>query len=419
MIDLARLQDTLGHPDLAWLVQRIRRRLERGGDLHGAVTLHHATLGQRAAVDRLFGRRASRGDTLTVQPDAVEDVLRRAEVCDDLREAVETLTGPIVDLRAERAQRQQQWTRLFRDAERRTAARTELQHWLEDLRATGILRRLACGDLDAAGKLLDSALRVVLQLPVQAVPLAELAAGAAGDSHALDAGQPLGTLVLRAAAMMSGVDDTRSAEGRRDAWAGVGVLCDELSAPVLVLNLRGDAETVSGRALRLHAEYGEPYRLSIRQLLRDPPAFDVATVGPIVYVCENPTVVAAAAHRLGRRSAPLVCVEGQPKTAARLLLGQLTAAGVGLLYHGDFDWDGVRIANWVMKRHGATPWRLSSDCYRTVSGGTLLEGTPVPACWDTGLMKAMSGRNVAIHEELVLAELLDDLASPCQPQALT
>ena len=182
----------------------------------------------------------------------------------------------------------------------------------------GILRRLACGDLDAARRLLDCALTVVLQLPVQGIPLAELAAATAGDSHALDNGQPLGTLVLRAAALMSGVDDTRNAEGRRDAWAGVGVLCDELSAPVLVLNLRGDAKTVTGQALRLHAKHGEPYRLSIRQLLRDPPVFDIATVGRVVYVCENPTVVAAAAHRLGSRSAPLVCIEGQPKTAARL-----------------------------------------------------------------------------------------------------
>ena len=414
MIDLARLRETLGHPDLAWLVQRIRTRLERSGDLRGAITLHHATRQQRDAADRLFGRRASRGDTLTVRLASVEDVLRHAELCDDLREAVEALTGTIVDLRSERTNRQQQWAQLFQEAGQRITTRKELQQWLEDLRASGILRRLACGNLDAARGLLDSAWKIALQLPIQGVPLAELAAGAAGDSHALDTGQPLGTLVLRAAALMSGVDDPKSAEGRRDAWAGVGVLCDELSAPVLVFNLHGDAETLTGRALRLHADHGEPYRLSIRQLLRDPPAFDVATVGRVVYVCENPTVVAAAAHRLGRRSAPMVCIEGQPKTAARLLLGQLTAASVGLLYHGDFDWDGVRIANLVMKRHGASPWRLSTDCYRTISGGTPLEGNPVPACWDAGLMKAMTERNVAIHEELVLTELLDDLAPTCR-----
>jgi len=228
MIDLARLRDTLGHPDLAWLVQRIRQRLERGGDLRGAITLQHATLQQRDAVDRLFGRRASRGDTLTVQLGAVEDVLRHAELCNDLREAVEALTGAIVDLRTERANRQQQWARLFQDAEQRVAARNELQQWLEDLRATGILRRLACGSLDAARGLLGCALKIVLQLPVQGVPLAELAAGTAGDSHALDTGQPLGTLVVRAAARMSGIDDASSTEGRRDAWAGVGVLCDEV-----------------------------------------------------------------------------------------------------------------------------------------------------------------------------------------------
>ena len=74
--------------------------------------------------------------------------------------------------------------------------------------------------------------------------------------------------------------------------------------------------------------------------------------------------------------APLVCIEGQPKTAARLLLGQLMAAKVGLLDHGDFDWDGVRSANLVMKRHEASPWRLSSDCYHAISGARPSTGTP-------------------------------------------
>ena len=345
-----------------------------------------------------------------MQLDTVEEVLRHAELCDDLREAVEALTGTLWIFALNVPTDNSSGLASFRTPNKKSPHETTCKSGLKTC-AMGLLQRLASGNFSAARGLLDCALKIVLRFPVQGVPLAELAATAAGDSHALDTGQPLGTLVLRAAALMSEVDDTRDAEGRRDAWAGVGVLCDELSAPVLVLNLRGDARTLTGQALRLHAEHGEPYRLSMRQLLRDPPTLDIATVGPVVYVCENPTVVAAAAHRLGSRSVPLVCIEGQPKTAARLLLGQLTAAGIGLLYHGDFDWDGVRIANLVMKRHRASPWRLSADCYRAVSGGMPLAGNPVPASWDAGLFEAMTERNVAIHEELVLVELLDDLAS--------
>ena len=201
-----------------------------------------------------------------------------------------------------------------------------------------------------------------------------------------------------------------SAEAWRDAWTSAGVLCDELSAPVLTLNLPGGGETLTDRALRLHAAAGEPYRLTTRQLLREPPAFASTDAARTVHVCENPTVVAAAANRLGAGCAPLVCVEGQPRTAARVLLGLLTAAGVHLAYHGDFDWAGIQIGNVIMRRHGAVPWRFSSVDYRAAEGGRALHGEPVAALWDPDLEATMLETGRVVHEEQVLDLLLIDLA---------
>src|SRR5262249_51996511 len=160
----------------------------------------------------------------------------------------------------------------------------------------------------------------------------------------------------------------------------LGVLCDELSAPVLTLNLMSCSTGIITRALRLHTEAGEPYRLSTRQLLRETPVFD-ATKHATVYVCENPTVVAAAASRLGPKSAPIVCTEGHPRTACRLLLRRLTESGITLAYHGDFDWPGIQIANVIYRRHGFTPWRFSAADYRRESRTLSLTGSPVEASW--------------------------------------
>jgi uncharacterized protein (TIGR02679 family) len=217
---------------------------------------------------------------------------------------------------------------------------------------------------------------------------------------------------VRIAAARGGAGAWNSAEAWRDAWASAGVLCDELSAPVLTLGLRGDGPGLTDRALRLHAEAGEPYRLTTRQLLREPPVCASAAAAPAVYVCENPTVVAAAANRLGGAAAPLVCLEGQPRTAARVLLGLLAAAGARLAYHGDFDWAGIHIANVVVRRHGAVPWRFSSADYRAARGGRALLGDPVAAAWDPELDTAMRERGLAVHEEEVLDLLLRDLAPP-------
>lgn len=410
-IDLARLRATLDTAELSWLISRLRQRLERGEGLEGVVTLRDPTPGQRAAVDRLLGRRPSGGATLTLDLMDLDRQLRHAELCDGLPAAIEALCGPLENLREQQLQGEQQWQRLFAEAAHRAGASRDLQLWLDELRATGLLRRLSGQQLDAARRLLDQTFDLLARLPARGLPLAELAVAVSGDSHTLDPGRPLATIALRAAAQLAGVDHRHDAEARRDAWAGVGVLCDELSAPLLLLNLRGDNGSLTGRALSSHAESGEPYRLSVRQWLRHPAALDLKTVGPAVYVCENPSVVAAAANRLGAHGAPLICLEGQPKTAARLLLTELARHGVRLLYHGDFDWSGIRIANLVIRRHGAWPWRMGADDYLRCAGGAPLLGSPLDADWDSHLRPAMEAAGQGVHEEQVLDDLIEDLAA--------
>ena len=411
MADESRIRTVLGLPDLAWLVERVRQRLERGDALIGTVQLQNPTSTQRSTFDRLLGRRPSSGKSIVVSLSQLDESIRSAGMADGLREAIEVLTGPIINVRAEQERVTRCWERIFEDANRRHGHREAIRKWLEDIRESGLLRRLARQDVDSATGLLDAAVQLVDRLPARDVPLAEFAASCTGDSHALDPGQPLATLVLRAAASLSQMQLTDTAEGRRDLWGSVGVVCDELSAPILVLNLRASPENMPGKALNLHADNGEPYRLSVRQLLRNPPGFDQATIGSVVFVCENPTVVAAAVDRLGTACAPLVCVEGQPKTAARLLLGHLRSAGIALKYHGDFDWAGVRIANQVIERHAATPWRMSAHDYRSAAGnGVPLSDTPVSPIWDDRLEIEMISAGVAVYEEMVLEPLLADLA---------
>ncbi|MGH3320011.1 MAG: TIGR02679 family protein, partial [Streptosporangiaceae bacterium] len=273
------------------------------------------------------------------------------------------------------------------------------------------VRRLASGDPARGGRLLEDAVAVLRRLPAGGVPLSVLAARSVGDGHALDPGRPLATLVLRAAAALGDVPPPQTAEGRRTAWAAVGVLDGELTNPVLVLNLPVATGTTTGRVLAAYAAVGEPVYLSARQLVRDPPQLVVAD-RPI-FVCENPTVVATAAARVGAGCAPVVCVSGHPGAAATVLLRRLSGAGAVLHYHGDFDWPGVTIAGGVMTRFGARPWRFGAADYRAglARGGRALRGTPASTPWDPELARTMRTECVAVEEETVLDDLLRDLAT--------
>jgi uncharacterized protein (TIGR02679 family) len=219
------------------------------------------------------------------------------------------------------------------------------------------------------------------------------------------------TLVLAAAPHLGGLAAAGNADSRRAAWESLGVVCDQISAPVLVLNLYCSNDSLTGRALNDHAEAGEPYRITARQLIRHRPHWASERFASRVFVCENPTVVVAAAERLGNECAPLVCLDGLPCAAARLLLQSLMDSGCSLHYHGDFDWGGLRIGSFVMQRYRAVPWRFGTHDYnRALRGGGLrLTGRKTIAIWDERLAEVMYSAGVAIHEEQLIDEILSDL----------
>lgn len=407
---LERLRTALGGADLAWLRDRVRQRLRAGRGIEGTVVLRQPTPGQVAAVGGLLGRRPRATQSLRVSLAEVSAALARAGLASDVGEAVQRLDGPVTDERAERAWREQAWQAALAPLDEAAGHRPELRGWAERLRATGLVRRLAADPHEGA-RLIERALAVLDALPADGVLLATLAAERAGGAHALDAGTALGTLVMDAVREMVGEPSLNGAEGRRESWAAVGVLLDDLTTQVLVLNVPAGGDGLCDRLLATNAAYGEPVALSLGQLTRHPPEL-TPVAGRVVSVCENVTVLAEAAARLGATAGPLVCTRGQPSVAVMRMLGQLAGAGARLRYHGDFDWHGVAIANRVLEATGASPWRYGAPDYRAAdhTGAAPLEGRPVEAVWDPELRPTMADNGMAIEEERVLDVLLTDLA---------
>lgn len=322
---------------------------------------------------------------------SVDDLLRRSGAHPDgLASAVLALTGPLpdaVDLEA-------LWDEAFAQL-----TDPRLTEWALSLRASGLLKRLAPAPQGAADLL--AALDVVVRhLPSPGEPIGRFAARTTGDAHALDDDRPLATLALRAARVLSGLPDGSGAEWRREVWASVGLMRDELSTTVITLGLTGHPG--------LEAWLGQPVHLTLRQLVRDPPR-----LAPLdIFVCENPVVVATAADHLGPSCPPLVCTSGQPSAAVMHLLRLIVSARGTLRYHGDFDWGGIRIANVLHDRVPFTPWRFDTASYLAAGDvGRPLTGTPVEARWDPVLTTTMHQTGRRIEEELVLEYLLDDLSA--------
>ena len=413
--NIERLRSLFARPELQRLVNRLRERRELGRAFSGTITLPNALADERRAVDQLLRRTTTSGLNLGIPLDSLLQQLRRAQLADSWSEFLDVVCGPPDPDRAIAAEKSRSWESLWSRAaslpSNNRAKSQEWLEWLERLRRTGLLKRLSCDNPSQAEEWLIQAGAVLSQLPLDNELLASLAARLMGNSHALDLGSPLATIVLRGIAVFLGCSMPTCGAERRGLWSKAGVICDELSAPVLVFNLPIGKVPPVTRLLAVAAEAIMPLHLTTKLL--QGADWKSAVVPPRVYVCENPSLIALATQQVGASSAPLVCVDGEPKTAGWLLLEHLRDAGAKLWYHGDFDWKGVAIAGRIIERVGATPWRYGAEDYLASPGGDFLEGSPVATPWCPRLSEALCQRQVLIHEEAIAHVLLEDLRAPC------
>jgi uncharacterized protein (TIGR02679 family) len=291
------------------------------------------------------------------------------------------------------------------------ASEPALAAWLEALRDSGRLNRV--GGADA----ITSAFQVLAVLPLD-LPTGRqvLAAGVLGQEHALDDGTPVGRLVVAGIAARNAVPTPTDAAGRAALWSVSGITLDAVSAPALTLGLRPLPMGPITEAAARWADGGVPLPIPAAALIAEPWALAADT---LVSVCENPSVLEAAAEKLGAAAPPLVCVSGMPGRAVTTLLTQFVGAGATLRYHGDFGTGGITIANLIVSRHRAEPWRMSTQDHRRAAARlaalgrepTALRGSVPDAVWDNQLAPAVIQYGREITEEHVLDDLLGDLAN--------
>jgi uncharacterized protein (TIGR02679 family) len=410
----------LAQPALQRPLAAARAQVERLGRVGGTLQLDELAEDEASALAGLLATLARRNRPRPGRPFRLplcdlDAALQATGFALSLAEALE-LVGPPLDLRPQRRARERAAADAAWDAAHRhpLCLRDErARAWLESLRERGSLARTP----DSAGTaLLRRALDLGDRLP-RDPPLerTRLAAELTGDPHALDDDRPLSRLVLSQLAARAGRPRATVAVERRALWQLFGVTTDPASADVLALGLRPLARGPLARSLLLLR--GHHFRLTVGQLAWEPLRF---ARGGDVFVCENPTVLTAAEDRLGVGCPPLVCTSGWPNAATWTLLEVLRETGARLHHHGDFDWDGVRIAALLRERFGTQPWRFDSVSYcegieRYRDQTRPLDGRPARAEADPALVAAMHEAALELHEEAVLDDLLGDLRRDTQP----
>ena len=191
--DRDRLERLLGGPEMAWLVRRVRDRAltAEGEALTGVVRLDAPTAEQRDGAVKLVGRPTRTGAALRLDLADVEAVLRRGPWPAGLVDAAVTLTGPLVDLKAEREGATAAWAQaravLAGPADRFPG----LHVWWDAWCLAGGLKRAARGEATRLGltpgpevavQLVSELADVLQALPAPGVPIAVFARQVVGDA---------------------------------------------------------------------------------------------------------------------------------------------------------------------------------------------------------------------------------------------
>lgn len=221
-------------------------------------------------------------------------------------------------------------------------------------------------------------LKIILQKLIKAIPmlpyfqggkkkelLAVFAAQAAGNPHFFDDNTLAGNLLtafLRDYFRFGYEDDLSEAENRSKVLFKAGLIKDTLSNDVIAYGIRGrcvDGSLHQGMEGFLHQK--EPVKLSLLTLANLEETF-TNSVDRRVYIVENPAVFSILTSRFPEKS--FICSYGQIRRAVFMLL-DLFDKNIVFSYAGDFDPEGLLIAERLKKRYGdrLAFWKYEPEMY--------------------------------------------------------
>lgn len=158
-----------------------------------------------------------------------------------------------------------------------------------------------------------------------------------GNPHYLDLSSGTGNLFLRFLSYVKECDYPDSNGARIDLLSEINVYVDPISNYVITYKLIGN------EMLDSFSKMDQVLNLNLSNII----SFgEVDTKEKVVYIFENPSILNA----LGDLNVPMVITSGIPNLALYKLLEKLEETGNRLYYNGDFDPEGLLIADKLVKR---------------------------------------------------------------------
>ncbi len=247
------------------------------------------------------------------------------------------------------------------------------------------------------------------------IQLAVLSAEITGNPHYFDKSETAGRLLLSCMSFISGKELTGRSETEKEIYDFFRIEPDTISGAAAVLGLRlYEENNAEHPAYRYFADRGEMCLISVASLNS---VSGACCDKKRAFIVENPMVFSALSGVASKTGECLICTFGQIKYSGLKIIDMLADSGCRIYYSGDFDPEGLQIADKLISRNsGIIPWRMSAEDYRkldkteTISEKRMkiLESISNSVLVETAAEMKKSGKSA--YQELQIKVLSDDIA---------
>jgi len=386
------------HKGFDRLLVLIRKKIESLGKTAGTVKLDHLSEEEKLALSGLFGKTVIE-DTITIKLSSLENELSATRfVGVTLKGVLEEYFNEEIISNSDKMKRKSELKLSIRESiqnlvlgefgqlNRLSVMLSAMSENEFNKLIQTCIRKIDHKDSDNKIHIIDTVYNTLLPigkavetidaLEGSTIRLAVLAMNCTGDPHAFDRSRTSGRLLIKAlhtGKMIDSIEQKNiiSAEEILELYISCGIRPDDISSFTTLYGIRLYIGNKPHNAYDSFIANHELYLVSLSNLSSVTKA---VPVNKSVYIVENQMVFSELCKFCP--GASIICTSGQLKTASILIIDLLCKEDCTLYYNGDFDSEGLIIADKLVQRNDKKIklWHMTTHDYeKTVSSVQLNE----------------------------------------------
>lgn len=246
------------------------------------------------------------------------------------------------------------------------------------------------------------------------IRLALFSSNISKDPHTFDDNTLAGNLLIYGIIYFLELEYPQSAEDKAEILYQAGIIRDEISNFTTITGLIAYKDGEIHKGWDGFYNNHEPININIWNISE---IDRVVSNYNSVFIFENPTVFSLVLDELKDKNPPLICTYGQLKLASLILIDKLADNVDHIYYSGDFDPEGLQIADKLKTRYGErlVLWRFNKEEYYSIRSTRIIEQDRMKKLDKIvnpqlqSLANHIRKEGLAAYQELLTQEYIEDI----------